>query len=110
MGMNKVAMAFGNIRLELFNGLIGKLFNRTATGTDQMVVVLAFNSMLKPCLAVPEMNFTGNTRFGKKLESPIYSRITDIRMFGAQGQIQLLYTHVLIVGEETIQDYIPLAG
>ena len=61
--MDKVAMAFGNSCLELFNGLIGKLFNRTASGADQMVVVLAFVNMLKPCLAVPELNLTGNTRF-----------------------------------------------
>jgi hypothetical protein len=102
-------MTIGNTGLQFFNRFIFKLRNRTAAGTDEMVVMLAFGDMFISGLSVSETHLMGNPRLGKKLQSPAHRGITDARVPGPQFPVQFLHTHVPLRGKEKIKDDIPLS-
>src|SRR5664280_3291389 len=87
VSLDQEAVTAGHIGLELFNGLVLELDNGPAAGADQVVVVLPLGNVLVARLAVAELDFAGNPRFGEELQGAVDRRIADPRVFGPKLQI-----------------------
>jgi hypothetical protein len=103
-------MAFRDSLLQILDRFIFKFGNRTATGADQMVVMLALHQVFIAGLPVPEMDLMGDPRLGKKFQSPGHRCITDARMPGSKLSVQFLHAHVPFGGKEKIENDVALSS
>jgi len=74
-----------------------------------MVMVLTFIGMLISGLSVSELNFSGNTGFGKEFECPVNGRVTDSGMFTSKLEIQLFNAYMPVGGEKAVEDNVALS-
>jgi hypothetical protein len=107
--MDDKIVTFCDGLLQMLDHFIFKFGNRTAAGADQMVVMFALHEVLIAGLPVPKMDLMGNSRLGKKLQSPAHRRITDARMPGSEFPIQFLHAHVPLGGKEKIENDVALS-
>jgi hypothetical protein len=110
MASDHESVAFGNLILQFFNGLILKLDDRIATGADQVVMMLAGQHMFIARLSVMQKDLTGQSGLYKKLESAVDSSLSYPWGTNLDLQIQFLDTDVLVGGKKYIEDTVSLAG
>ena len=106
--MNQISMARGDFILQFFNGIVGEFLDFPAAGTDEVIVMLPFGDMLVSRLAISELDFACDARFGKELERAVHGCISYIRIPGAQFEIEILNAHMIVAGEEPVEYNIAL--
>ncbi len=80
VGMNQISMARGDFILQFFNGIVREFLDFAAAGTDEVIVMLPFGDMLVSRLAISELDFACDARFGKELERAVHGCISYVRI------------------------------
>jgi hypothetical protein len=110
MAFNIETMFPGNFVLKLFDAFIFKFNNLAAGKTDQVIMMFIMVAGFVASLAIPEMTLFRDAAFGKKLQSAMDGRITDVRVSAAQAQVQVLRRQVGSGTQELFQNQLSLPG
>ena len=100
-----------NLILHLFDAGVLKFNDALAFSADQMIVVMGLSCYrFVAGLTIPEVVFFRNPAFGKELQGPVNSGITDMGMFFADLQVELFSRQVGAGFEKLVKYDFPLLG
>ena len=110
MPFNGKTVLPGDFFLKLFNARVFE-FNYLAAGhADQVVMMLIQVAGFITGLPITEMTLLGDTAFGKQLQRPVNSGITDPGIFPAQAQVKFLGREVRARTQKFLENGFPLTG
>ena len=103
MTVNLEAGFGGNPLNRFFHGIYFKLLRLTAIGADQMTVLAFIHGPFKPGSTVPEINFGGQTAFGKNPQGSVYSRKANFGILFPNHRVKFIGGEVTPGGQKLIQ-------
>ena len=110
MGLNLKSVLSGYILLELLNSFVFELDDRTAPGTNEVVMMRISAGMFVTGETIFESTFLRQSRFSKKFQRPVHCRIPNAGMHLLYPEKKFFSAQVLPRIDKSLEDFITLSG